>query len=284
MPDEEVVECQLCGTRFGTVVTRKHHCRQCGRVVCSSCSDNTIFIASLGRKDRACDRCADLSRHDKSASLTESVSANREAEVVLKASLKEMTEQCSWFQDFLKRVAEGGARPDHELPSPSASPPASAAAIGGTNGGDAAGRGRSASALEGRARLRWKQVFSDLRNTETENERLARDSEQLEGRASAHASESVRLRQVLASLESDLRDGVKCLPLRDQLARKTATLQQELDGLRQRAQTLQADMPVAGGSWSFTSSPPGGSFTMARDPRDPPGQTCVERVRRCNVM
>ncbi|KAL8665620.1 MAG: hypothetical protein Q9202_002124 [Teloschistes flavicans] len=42
-PDSEVTSCPICGTTFG-FWNRKHHCRKCGRVVCSSCSPHRITI------------------------------------------------------------------------------------------------------------------------------------------------------------------------------------------------------------------------------------------------
>jgi len=55
VPDDEVHNCTICDTIF-TFTTRKHHCRQCGNVICDNCS--------LKRKDingeenlRVCDIC-----------------------------------------------------------------------------------------------------------------------------------------------------------------------------------------------------------------------------------
>ncbi|CAG8522589.1 16423_t:CDS:10 [Funneliformis mosseae] len=36
--DASVTNCPLCGTSFGMITNRKHHCRLCGRVVCEKCS------------------------------------------------------------------------------------------------------------------------------------------------------------------------------------------------------------------------------------------------------
>ncbi|CAI2170885.1 3009_t:CDS:2 [Funneliformis geosporum] len=36
--DASVTTCPLCGTSFGMITNRKHHCRLCGRVVCEKCS------------------------------------------------------------------------------------------------------------------------------------------------------------------------------------------------------------------------------------------------------
>ncbi|KAI9697174.1 MAG: hypothetical protein M1820_007910, partial [Bogoriella megaspora] len=42
-PDSEVSECPVCGTMF-SFFYRKHHCRKCGRVVCSNCSPHRVTI------------------------------------------------------------------------------------------------------------------------------------------------------------------------------------------------------------------------------------------------
>lgn len=42
-PDAEVTTCPICGTTF-TFWNRKHHCRKCGKVVCSGCSPHRITI------------------------------------------------------------------------------------------------------------------------------------------------------------------------------------------------------------------------------------------------
>jgi hypothetical protein len=53
--DDDVSECMVCAvTKFG-LLNRRHHCRRCGRVVCSSCSQRTTLIENVAR--RACDDC-----------------------------------------------------------------------------------------------------------------------------------------------------------------------------------------------------------------------------------
>lgn len=42
-PDSHVTECPVCTRQF-TFLFRKHHCRKCGRVVCSQCSPHRITI------------------------------------------------------------------------------------------------------------------------------------------------------------------------------------------------------------------------------------------------
>ena len=53
--DENLVKhCAGCSTRF-TMVTRKHHCRECGDVFCNSCSSYKIVVQ--GALKRCCTTC-----------------------------------------------------------------------------------------------------------------------------------------------------------------------------------------------------------------------------------
>lgn len=50
--------CQECATKF-SVVMRKHHCRHCGRQICSTCSNNDVPIIKFGinKPVRVCQVC-----------------------------------------------------------------------------------------------------------------------------------------------------------------------------------------------------------------------------------
>lgn len=55
-PNEAVSHCPFCDVAF-TLFVRRHHCRQCGNVVCGECSASTKLV--LGRQERVCDKCSD---------------------------------------------------------------------------------------------------------------------------------------------------------------------------------------------------------------------------------
>jgi len=60
IPDERVTMCQTCSTEF-SIVTRRHHCRACGKVVCSSCSANRAPLKyRQWEVVRVCDHCFQL--------------------------------------------------------------------------------------------------------------------------------------------------------------------------------------------------------------------------------
>ncbi|CAL4119884.1 unnamed protein product, partial [Meganyctiphanes norvegica] len=53
--------CMECGAKFG-LATRKHHCRHCGRLLCSKCSDKDIPILkfTLNKPVRVCQICFEV--------------------------------------------------------------------------------------------------------------------------------------------------------------------------------------------------------------------------------
>ena len=57
VPDDRVTICQLCGADF-TIAFRRHHCRACGKVVCSLCSSKKVKLKYLNfEPSRVCDKC-----------------------------------------------------------------------------------------------------------------------------------------------------------------------------------------------------------------------------------
>jgi len=53
-------KCEVCNSAF-TLLRRRHHCRNCGDLVCSNCSSHKIELPHLKSKDKArvCDKCFD---------------------------------------------------------------------------------------------------------------------------------------------------------------------------------------------------------------------------------
>jgi len=55
VPDAEAKSCSLCTGKF-TFTNRRHHCRQCGNVVCGPCSDQKKVLPGQG-KVKVCTEC-----------------------------------------------------------------------------------------------------------------------------------------------------------------------------------------------------------------------------------
>jgi len=57
VPDLDVTNCPVCDLLF-TVIHRKHHCRKCGKVVCSDCSKDRMWVPNMKEKKvRVCAVC-----------------------------------------------------------------------------------------------------------------------------------------------------------------------------------------------------------------------------------
>ena len=58
MEDSASPWCLLCRTAF-TFTTRRHHCRECGDLVCSACSSRSLVLEKADDRtpQRVCDNC-----------------------------------------------------------------------------------------------------------------------------------------------------------------------------------------------------------------------------------
>ncbi|KAF2901962.1 hypothetical protein ILUMI_04222 [Ignelater luminosus] len=58
IPDVEAPKCMSCGATF-TVVKRRHHCRNCGKIFCARCSSNSVPLPKFGHTKpvRVCNKC-----------------------------------------------------------------------------------------------------------------------------------------------------------------------------------------------------------------------------------
>lgn len=63
-PNRASSECRVCYTTFGFFSNRKHHCRQCGKLVCDACSLARVRILPTDADEhRVCNNCANPSHH-----------------------------------------------------------------------------------------------------------------------------------------------------------------------------------------------------------------------------
>uniref|UniRef100_A0A8B9G178 Zinc finger FYVE domain-containing protein 26 n=1 Tax=Amazona collaria TaxID=241587 RepID=A0A8B9G178_9PSIT len=58
VPDDTETICMVCKTERFTMFNRRHHCRRCGRLVCSSCSTKKMAVQTCRENlSRVCDQC-----------------------------------------------------------------------------------------------------------------------------------------------------------------------------------------------------------------------------------
>jgi hypothetical protein len=67
-PDGIVLQCENCKKKF-SLLTRKHHCRRCGRILCSGCSAAQVrFVRGSQKAKRVCEACAAAASSEAAAS------------------------------------------------------------------------------------------------------------------------------------------------------------------------------------------------------------------------
>ncbi|XP_076177603.1 pleckstrin homology and FYVE domain containing family member rush hour isoform X2 [Ptiloglossa arizonensis] len=72
VPDNEATICMHCNKTQFTVLNRRHHCRQCGAVVCGPCSNKKLLLPGQGngKAVRVCLQCYDAASKVKASSPT----------------------------------------------------------------------------------------------------------------------------------------------------------------------------------------------------------------------
>jgi rubredoxin len=61
VPDSEAPVCMVCTKTKFSAITRRHHCRKCGLVVCNKCSTKKFLLPHISNKPlRVCDNCFDV--------------------------------------------------------------------------------------------------------------------------------------------------------------------------------------------------------------------------------
>mmetsp|Transcript_46323 Transcript_46323/g.110268 ORF Transcript_46323/g.110268 Transcript_46323/m.110268 type:complete len:319 (+) Transcript_46323:70-1026(+) len=112
--DEDVTNCPLCLQEFNSAFCRKHHCRQCGRVVCDACSQTRLRLpgSQSATKERVCDECKPEVGGTHAASFLEDATERSEIVDVLRKALSETDHDLRVLKEAMSKLgADGSARP-----------------------------------------------------------------------------------------------------------------------------------------------------------------------------
>ncbi|XP_048579492.1 uncharacterized protein LOC5521723 isoform X2 [Nematostella vectensis] len=103
MSDDEAHVCPLCSQKF-TQIRRKHHCRQCGRVLCNKCCNEKVPLPQMGFEDpeRICDYCLPV---------TSLITKSRSLQMSFKLEAAQgLTEMCKEPAQLKKVIEMGGVQ------------------------------------------------------------------------------------------------------------------------------------------------------------------------------
>lgn len=118
--DIEATHCMCCKKSVFTMLTRRHHCRRCGRVVCHSCSTKRLTIPKLYENIlvRVCDDCARQTEESQTANAENIVTVSIEqppqpplqSSLLLEENLQRLSTRDGWMYRFT-----GNLKHDHML-------------------------------------------------------------------------------------------------------------------------------------------------------------------------
>ncbi|KAJ6667217.1 hypothetical protein lerEdw1_017195 [Lerista edwardsae] len=100
IPDEMEVTCMVCKTERFTMFNRRHHCRRCGRLVCSSCSTKKMVVEACRESPaRVCDQCYNYyNKESSNASPQDTEAAKEDQDEDVKTSDNECLDYCTKVQ------------------------------------------------------------------------------------------------------------------------------------------------------------------------------------------
>ncbi|XP_062351912.1 zinc finger FYVE domain-containing protein 26 isoform X3 [Cinclus cinclus] len=90
IPDDTETICMVCKTERFTMFNRRHHCRRCGRLVCSSCSTKKMEIEACRENlSRVCDQCYSYYNREHVPGLVQDTSTKEDQDQVEETSNNE---------------------------------------------------------------------------------------------------------------------------------------------------------------------------------------------------
>lgn len=96
--DVEATHCMCCKKSVFTMLTRRHHCRRCGRVVCHSCSTKRLTIPKLYENIlvRVCDDCARQTNEN----IANAPTTQQPSSSVFEANEQPISKRYGWMYQF----------------------------------------------------------------------------------------------------------------------------------------------------------------------------------------
>lgn len=225
--DDKIPNCPTCQGQF-TLTFRRHHCKECGALVCDNCSKNWMLLPRNPRwgKVRVCNACAAAIQQGQATHVEEDLVENAQIIKEIQRALKNMHETCDAHKVVLLTLdaeATGDRAPLEEYAADPESPK------------------YSFDALRERVRQRWAEM---LRAREQQGERWAALDDRCHQAHVRLGEESARVKELLArkgDLDSQLAVMDRARAERDALVRKEGELLRAVEAARRQVDELQRE-------------------------------------------
>lgn len=225
---EQSTACSRCGAIFSTTF-RRHHCRQCGALVCDDCSRQRLRLPrnpSWG-KVRVCDECAVAIGQNHASGFEEDLLVNSEIITQLRSALARSQSENEAFKKVLLELDVEAMRTIGDQ----------TACISDREDSTCC----TFDNLKDRAQQQWAVLLESIdQHSRLHEELVNRRIKSLERREEAAAHQ----REILcrhAALDEQLAELACCEGERDELVRKAADLEQAVVVARRRVQQLELE-------------------------------------------
>jgi chromosome segregation ATPase len=227
-------------------------------------------------KQRVCDQCYELHQNDKDGNITETRDTAQQTALKLKAQLKDLHQQASWFKNFLLQInseVAGGESMDPNAPNSddefveeTALEPArldsSTISLGAATSKERlkaavmqlAGEDQEVRDLILQSSRRWRATCADVKKTSEANSNRESEISDLEREYRDDAKKLKDICKQNENMERDLRSKGRTEEELHHLQEETTSSQQYRDNLKTRLATLEASLPLSTSSSSGIST------------------------------
>jgi len=225
--DEDVLNCPQCRAPFSTTF-RRHHCRQCGKIVCDDCSKHRVRIPKQKAwgKVRCCNACFHHQTEQEATGFEEDLAVNTEIIESLRKALKKSYGECEIFKRVLLELDADASGDRTLLEEHRGDPECDAAAF---------------EVLKQRVQARWQVLCGTLQEQRTQQEEYRSKQE----KALQKRQEVEELRGTLqtqrSELDVDLSEVSRVEHERDELERKKKELEEGLAAARRQVRELELE-------------------------------------------
>lgn len=223
--DEKVPNCPVCNQAF-SMTFRRHHCKNCGGLVCGDCSNHWVRLPKnpTWGKVRVCDKCSDSIREEHTTCFEEDLAVNAEIIARIKEALKHMHQECDSYKMVLVKLEAEASGNSSFLEQYLKDPE---------------GPDYNFEALRAKVQERWDSLMQNLEDQSTTRVQLEGRCLQARDRLREQKRKVFDLQVEKEKLEAQARAVDRARAERDELARQEALLEEEVAVARRQVQELE---------------------------------------------
>jgi len=225
--DDKVPNCPRCSAPF-SMTFRRHHCKQCGNLVCDDCSRHRVRLPRFptAGKVRVCDQCAKDLAEDQAVECEEDLAVNTEIIKQIQRALKKMHEETDAHKVVLLELDAEATGDRSKLEQYLRDPEADC---------------HSFPLLRDRTQQQWVRLLASLDTQSVRRSELEARQKVAQGQLEEAKSQEQELLSKKAELDAQMVAMDRARAERDELVRKETDLERQVAEARRQVQELEME-------------------------------------------